>query len=127
MHAAVAEDELADAEVPAAEFLSCRVFDGSGETKPGHPRGATMAIEIEAVVNGAVPFSLGELVQRHVLVADHKRVAHAVGNFAPANSLAIHANPKDPRGRSQPLGDVIVAGGADTSGIVAERAGLPAE
>src|SRR5882724_9145487 len=100
MNTAVAEDELAEAEVPAAEFLGCLIIYGSGETKPGHPRRATMAIEIEAIVNGAIPFPFGELVRRHMFVADQKCVAHAIGDFAAANAFTIHADLKDSRGTS---------------------------
>src|SRR5436189_6064458 len=102
MYTAIAEDELADAEVPAAEFLAGRIIYGRGETKPGRPCRATMAIEIDAIVNGTIPFPFGELVKRHMFVADQKCVAQAIDDFAPANAFTIHADLKDSRGTSQP-------------------------
>jgi len=82
-HAAIAKNELADAQMMAAE-LPARIVLGNrnGEIRAAGPG---VARRIVPVINTAVPGRSPFHAGRHMLFAHEQRVAEAIGDFGKAN------------------------------------------
>jgi hypothetical protein len=79
VHAAITENELADARVVAAEFpalIEARFREW--ETRTGAPRVANW---IMAVEDAAIPRIIQQVIDRHMLFSHEKRVAESISNL----------------------------------------------
>src|SRR5690242_13919918 len=89
------------------------IVEGSGNGEADAAR-AGRAVTVEAVVERAIPASITELVQGHVLFTRHDGVAQTVLDLNQFNT-AVRSRPEGPVGfgRYSEIVKAVGAGGAD--------------